>query len=100
MSYRIREFGSKIGSNWDSHSKETQQSFGPNRVCQSVQSVCRRIDPRQPDALYAINDADSSKRYPLIVETARRIDGSAILDAEVVWLGSDGVANFDACIAE
>ena len=34
--------------------------------------------------LYTINGADWSKRYPLITEAARRIDGSAILDAEVV----------------
>src|SRR5262245_17372187 len=46
--------------------------------------------------LYTINGADWSKRYPLITEAARRIDGSAVLDAEVVWLGSDGAANFDA----
>jgi bifunctional non-homologous end joining protein LigD len=46
--------------------------------------------------LYTINGADWSKRYPLITEAARKIDGSAILDAEVVWIGSDGVANFDA----
>jgi bifunctional non-homologous end joining protein LigD len=46
--------------------------------------------------LYTINGADWSKRYPLIVEAAARIDGSVILDAEVVWLGSDGAANFDA----
>jgi bifunctional non-homologous end joining protein LigD len=46
--------------------------------------------------LYTINGADWSKRYPLITEAARKIDGSAILDAEVVWLHSDGAANFDA----
>ena len=46
--------------------------------------------------LYTINGADWSKRYPLITEAARKIDGSAILDAEVVWLDSDGAANFDA----
>jgi ATP-dependent DNA ligase len=34
--------------------------------------------------LYTINGADWSKRYPQITEAARRIDGSAILDAEVV----------------
>jgi bifunctional non-homologous end joining protein LigD len=43
--------------------------------------------------LYTINGA---KRYPLIVETAARIHGSAILDAEVVWLDSDRMAQFDA----
>src|SRR5262245_7528293 len=46
--------------------------------------------------LYTINGADWSKRYPPIVEAARMIDGSVILDAEVVWLDSDGAANFDA----
>jgi hypothetical protein len=37
-----------------------------------------------------MNGADGSKRYPLIVEAAARINGTAILDAEVVWLGLDG----------
>jgi bifunctional non-homologous end joining protein LigD len=46
--------------------------------------------------LYTINGADWSKRYPLVTEVARKIDGSAILDAEVVWLDSDGAANFGA----
>jgi bifunctional non-homologous end joining protein LigD len=46
--------------------------------------------------LYTITGADWSKRYPLIVESAAYIEGSAILDAEVVWLDSDGVAQFDA----
>jgi bifunctional non-homologous end joining protein LigD len=46
--------------------------------------------------LYTITSADWSKRYPRIVEAAARIGGSAILDAEVVWLGLDGVPDFDA----
>jgi bifunctional non-homologous end joining protein LigD len=46
--------------------------------------------------LYTINGADRSKRYPLISESAGRIQGFAILDAEVVWLDSDGVPQFDA----
>jgi ATP-dependent DNA ligase len=46
--------------------------------------------------LYTINGADWSKRYPRIVEGATRLQGSAVLDAEVVWLDLDGVANFDA----
>ena len=46
--------------------------------------------------LYTMNGADWSKRYPLIIQDAARIKGSAILDAEVVWLDSDGVAQFDA----
>jgi bifunctional non-homologous end joining protein LigD len=46
--------------------------------------------------LYTINGANWSKRYPLIAEAAARIQGSAIMDAEVVWLDSEGMANFDA----
>ena len=46
--------------------------------------------------LYTINGADWSKRYPLIVDAAAHIKGNAILDAEVVWIGLDGVADFDA----
>jgi bifunctional non-homologous end joining protein LigD len=46
--------------------------------------------------LYTINGADWSKRYPLIIQDAALIKGSAILDAEVVWLDWDGVAQFDA----
>jgi bifunctional non-homologous end joining protein LigD len=45
---------------------------------------------------YTINGADWSKRYPLIAEAARKIDGSAILDGEVVWLDSKGMAQFNA----
>jgi bifunctional non-homologous end joining protein LigD len=45
--------------------------------------------------LYTINGANWSKRYPLIVRDAARIEGSAIIDAEVVWLDSDGMAVFD-----
>jgi len=44
--------------------------------------------------LYTINDADWSKRYPLIVDYAARIEGSAIFDAEVVCIGSDGRREF------
>jgi bifunctional non-homologous end joining protein LigD len=44
---------------------------------------------------YTINGANWSKRYPLIVEAAARIQGSAILDAEVAWLDSDGMEVFD-----
>ena len=46
--------------------------------------------------LYTMNGADWSKRYPRIVESAARIKGTAILDAEVVWIGPDGVTDFDA----
>src|SRR5262245_38084621 len=46
--------------------------------------------------LYTINGADWSKRCPLITRDAARIDSSAILDTEVVWLGSDGVSDFEA----
>jgi len=46
--------------------------------------------------LYTISGADWSKRYPLIGESAARIRGAAIIDAEVVWIGPNGVADFDA----
>src|SRR5512144_1718081 len=46
--------------------------------------------------LYTMNGADWTKRYPRIVEQAAKIKGSAIIDAEVVWLDTDGVAQFDA----
>src|SRR5262249_4814500 len=46
--------------------------------------------------LYTINGADWSMRYPLVVRDAARIEGSAIIDAEIVWLDSDGMAVFDA----
>ena len=46
--------------------------------------------------LFTINGADWSKRYPLIAEAAARLNGTAVLDAEVVWLGVDGVPDFDA----
>jgi len=36
------------------------------------------------------------KRYLMIVKDPQWIGGSAILVAEVVWLGSDDVADFDA----
>jgi bifunctional non-homologous end joining protein LigD len=46
--------------------------------------------------LYTINGADWSKRYPLIVRDAAKIKGSAIIDAEVVWLDAYGTSNFEA----
>jgi ATP dependent DNA ligase-like protein len=46
--------------------------------------------------LYTMNGADWMARYPRIVEQAARIKGSAIIDAEVVWLDVEGVADFDA----
>jgi bifunctional non-homologous end joining protein LigD len=45
--------------------------------------------------LYTMNGADWSKRYPRFVEEASRIKGSAILDAEVVYLDDKGVPDFD-----
>ena len=46
--------------------------------------------------LYTMNGADWSKGYPLIVDAAAHIKSTAILDAEVVWIGTDRVADFDA----
>jgi bifunctional non-homologous end joining protein LigD len=45
--------------------------------------------------LFTMNAADWTKRYPRIIEHAARIKGSAILDAEVVCLDADGLADFD-----
>jgi bifunctional non-homologous end joining protein LigD len=45
--------------------------------------------------LYTMNAADCSQRYPLIVEDAARIKGTAIIDAEVICAGKDGVPDFD-----
>ena len=47
--------------------------------------------------LYTMNGADWSKRYPLIFhDAATRVEGSAIFDAEVVWLDASGVSDFEA----
>ena len=46
--------------------------------------------------LYTMNGADWSKRYPLIIQDAARVKGSAILDAEAVWLDPNDVADFGA----
>ncbi len=45
--------------------------------------------------LYTMNANDWTARYPLIVQEAGRIKGSAILDAEAVCLSKDGTADFD-----
>ena len=45
--------------------------------------------------LYTMNAADWSERYPLIVEDAVLIKGTAIIDAEVVCAGKDGMPDFD-----
>ena len=46
--------------------------------------------------IFASLGADWSARYPLIIDEAHRLRGSAILDAEVVCPGKNGVADFDA----
>ena len=46
--------------------------------------------------LYTMNGADWTKRYPRIVEEAARLRAPLIIDAEVVHLSKDGVADFDA----
>jgi bifunctional non-homologous end joining protein LigD len=45
--------------------------------------------------LYTMNGADWTSRYPIIVAEASRLDGSAIVDAEVVCVGEDGVPDFE-----
>ena len=46
--------------------------------------------------LYTMNGNDWTKRYPRIVEEAARLRAPLIIDAEVVHLSKDGVADFDA----
>jgi bifunctional non-homologous end joining protein LigD len=46
--------------------------------------------------LYTMNGADWTKRYPRIVEEAARLREPLIIDAEVVHLSAEGVADFDA----
>lgn len=46
--------------------------------------------------LYTMNGADWTKRYPRIVEEAARLREPLIIDAEVVCLDAEGVADFDA----
>jgi ATP-dependent DNA ligase len=58
-----------------------------------------RLQVHVPDGrvrLFTMKAADWTKRYPRITEAAARIKGSAIIDAEVVWLDADGIAQFDA----
>jgi ATP-dependent DNA ligase len=43
-----------------------------------------------------MNGADWTKRYPRIVEEAARLREPLIIDAEVVCLDAEGVADFDA----
>jgi bifunctional non-homologous end joining protein LigD len=45
--------------------------------------------------LHTMNGADWTSRYPLIVAEANRLDGSAIIDAEVICAGEDGVPDFE-----
>jgi bifunctional non-homologous end joining protein LigD len=42
-----------------------------------------------------MNGADWTSRYPIIVAEASRLDGSAIIDAEVVCTDEDGVPDFE-----
>jgi bifunctional non-homologous end joining protein LigD len=46
--------------------------------------------------LYTRTGADWSKRYPRIAKEAARLKGTAIIDAEVVCLTGEGVADFEA----
>jgi len=42
-----------------------------------------------------MNGADWTSRYPLILAEAGRLDGFAIIDAEVVCAGEDGIPDFE-----
>jgi len=45
--------------------------------------------------LFTKNGAEWSERYSLVVKAAARIKGSAVIDAEVVCLDAEGIADFD-----
>ena len=45
--------------------------------------------------LYTMNGADWSKRYPLIIEEAARINVTAIVDAEAVCADGEGIPTFE-----
>ena len=45
--------------------------------------------------LYTMNASDWTARYPRILVEAARLKGSAIIDAEVVYLSPEGVADFE-----
>jgi bifunctional non-homologous end joining protein LigD len=51
--------------------------------------------------LFSRNGNEWTKRYPWIVEAARKIRQQQrfVLDGEAVVLGVDGIADFNACIA-
>ena len=42
-----------------------------------------------------MNGFDWTVRYPLVVEQARRLNGSAIVDTEVVCAGENGISDFE-----
>ncbi|MGA7532063.1 MAG: hypothetical protein WBW27_09240, partial [Pseudolabrys sp.] len=49
--------------------------------------------------LYTMNGADWTRRYPLIVDDAHRLKGSAILDAEVICPARTGWLILMPCTA-
>ena len=46
--------------------------------------------------LYTMSGYDWTDRYPLIVEAARKLNGTAIIDAEAAIIGPSGVSDFEA----
>jgi ATP-dependent DNA ligase len=46
--------------------------------------------------LYTMTGYDWTDRYPQIVAAASKLKGAAIIDAEAVVMGADGVADFEA----
>src|SRR5687768_9641162 len=45
--------------------------------------------------IYTMSGYDWTDRYPLIAVAAAKLKGSAIIDAEAVIVGPDGVADFE-----
>ena len=46
--------------------------------------------------LYTMTGVDWTDRYPRVVAAAGRLKHRAVLDAEAVYPGPDGIADFDA----
>lgn len=77
----------------------TQVPHHPDWLHEIKHDGFRLIVQRDGDRvrLFSRNGNDFTKRYPLIVEAARRIKTKQfVIDGEAVVLGVDGVSDFDA----
>jgi hypothetical protein len=76
----------------------TEVPAGPDWLHEIKHDGYRLIVQRQGDRvrLFTRRGFDCSDRYPLIVEAALKLRTSYfVIDGEAVWLGEDGVSNFE-----